>query len=394
VSDPRNLATTYNYDGLANLNAQSSPDTGATVNTYDAAGNLLTQTDAKGQPTSYAYDALNRVTSIAFADGSKQSYGYDQGSNGLGRLTFFAETNSQNQIAILHDYAYDAHARAIVENRTMNGVTYAMRYGYDAAGRLSGVVYPSGRTVAYDFDALGRVSQVSTTPPPASGGATQVVVSNVAYQPFGGVKGYTMGNGQSYTRSYDTDGRITSYGFGSQLFTLGYDPAGRIISISDTTNALNSSTYGYDSLDRLTSALRAAGSFGYGYDAVGNRTSKTAGSATDTYSYSPTSNRIASVAGATSRSFAFDANGSTLGDGANQYGYDARGRMVQASNVTSGTTAYQVNVLGQRVRKTNFNEDRIFLYDMRGWLIAETSPTGALLREYLYLNDIPIAVIQ
>jgi YD repeat-containing protein len=392
VSDPRNLATTYNYDGLANLNAQSSPDTGATVNTYDAAGNLLTQTDAKGQPTSYTYDALNRVTSIAFADGSKQSYGYDQGSNGLGRLTFFAETNSQNQIAILHDYAYDAHGRAITENRTMNGVTYAIHYGYDAVGRLSGVTYPSGRTVAYSFDALGRVSQVSTTP--ASGGAAQVVVSNVTYQPFGGVKGYTLGNGQSYTRSYDTDGRIASYGFGSQVFTLGYDAAGRIVSIADRANQANSNTYGYDSLDRLTSALRATTSFGYNYDAVGNRTSKTAGSATDTYSYSPTSNRIVSVAGATSRSFAFDANGSTLGDGPNQYGYDARGRMVQSSNATSGTTAYQVNALGQRVRKTNFAEDRIFLYDMRGRLIAETSPTGALLREYLYLNDIPIAVIQ
>jgi YD repeat-containing protein len=394
VSDPRNLATTYNYDGLANLNAQASPDTGDTVNAYDAAGNLLTQTDAKGQPTSYTYDALNRVTSITFADGSKQSYGYDQGSNGLGRLTFFAETNPQNQIAILHDYAYDAHGRAITENRTMNGVTYAMRYGYDAAGRLSGVTYPSGRTVAYDFDALGRVSQVSTTPPPASGGATQVVVSNVAYQPFGGVKGYTLGNGQSYTRSYDTDGRIASYGFGNQVFTLGYDPSGRIISITDTGNALNSSTYGYDSLDRLTSALRAAGSFGYGYDAVGNRTSKTAGSASDTYTYSTTSNRIAGVAGATSRSFVFDANGSTTSDGPNQYGYDSRGRMVQSSNATSGTTAYQVNALGQRIRKTNSLEDRMFLYDMRGRLIAETSPAGAILREYLYLNDIPIAVIQ
>jgi hypothetical protein len=31
---------------------------------------------------------------------------------------------------------------------------------------------------------------------------------------------------------------------------------------------------------------------------------------------------------------------------------------------------------------------------MRGRFIAETSPTSTLKREYLYLNDIPIAVIQ
>jgi len=393
VSDPRNLTTSYNYDGLANLNAQVSPDTGATVNTYDSAGNLLTQTDAKGQTTIYTYDALNRVTSISFADSSKQSYGYDQGANGLGRLTFFAETDPANQITILHDYAYDAHGRAILENRTMNGVTYAFGYAYDAAGRLAGLSYPSGRTVAYGFDALGRISQVSTTSPPASGGATQVVASSIVYQPFGGVKTYTLGNGQSYSRGYDQDGRIASYGFGSQLFTLGYDPAGRIFSIADSTNPSNSNTYGYDGLDRLTSAVTPAASFAYGYDAVGNRTSKTVGSATDTYTYAATSNRIASIAGAGGRSFSFDANGSSLTDGNNQYVYDARGRMVQSLGAF-GPSAYQVNALGQRVRKTNSTDDRIFLYDMRGHLIAETSAGGALKREYLYLNDIPLVVFQ
>jgi len=59
-----------------------------------------------------------------------------------------------------------------------------------------------------------------------------------------------------------------------------------------------------------------------------------------------------------------------------------------------GTTAYQVNALGQRIRKTNSTDDRQFLYDTRGRLIAETDPGGTHKREYLYLNDIPIAVIQ
>jgi YD repeat-containing protein len=126
---------------------------------------------------------------------------------------------------------------------------------------------------------------------------------------------------------------------------------------------------------------------------VGNRTSKTVGSAIDTYTYAATSNRIASIAGTGGRSFSFDANGSTLADGNNQYAYDARGRMASATT-TSGSTFYKVNALGQRVRKTNLTDDRVFLYDIRGHLIAETDPKGALKREYLYLNDIPLAVIQ
>jgi hypothetical protein len=59
-----------------------------------------------------------------------------------------------------------------------------------------------------------------------------------------------------------------------------------------------------------------------------------------------------------------------------------------------GVTVYQVNALGQRIRKTNSIEDRIYLYDTRGRLIAEGKPQGQATREYLYLNDIPIAVAQ
>src|SRR5690242_6435788 len=265
-------------------------------------------------------------------------------------------------------------------------------YAYDAFGRLSGMTYPSGRTIAYGFDALGRINQVSTTP---LGGTQQVVAGNIAYQPFGGVKSYTLGNGQTYTRGFDLDGRIASYNLGTQTFAIGYDAASRISFINDTGNAQNSNTYGYDTLDRLTSAVLPNLPFAYAYDAVGNRTSKTVGSATDTYAYAATSNQLASItpqAGAV-RSFAFDPNGSTTGDGINQYAYDTRGRMVQSTGAL-GATTYQVNALGQRIRKTTTTDDRVFLYDTRGRLIAETDPGGGLKREYLYLNDIPLAVIQ
>jgi YD repeat-containing protein len=392
VTDPRHLTTSYNYDGLTNLNSQLSPDTGSTTNTYDAAGNLLTQIDAKNQITIYTYDALNRVTSISFADGSGQSYGYDQGVNGLGHLTFFSETNPLNQITIVHDYAYDSHGRPTAENRTINGVNYAFGYVYDTAGRLSGMTYPSGRTVTYAFDSVGRISQVSTTAPPNSGGATQLVASNITYQPFGGVRSYQLGNGQTYNRVYDLDGRIAAYGVGSQGTSLGYDPAGRIITIADATSG-NSNSYGYDNVDRLTSAVTPAASYAYAYDLVGNRASKSVGSATDSYTYATTSNQLASISGASGRSFSFDPNGSTLADGNNSYSYDARGRMTSATSAT-GTAFYQVNALGQRVRKTTVTDDRVFLYDLKGHLIAETDPTGGLKREYIYLNDIPLAVFQ
>ena len=135
--------------------------------------------------------------------------------------------------------------------------------------------------------------------------------------------------------------------------------------------------------------------YGYSYDAVGNRLSRAAGAGTDTYAYSSTSNRIASITPASGpvRSFSFDANGSTTADGTNTYGYDTRGRMVQAVS-SIGTTSYQVNALGQRIRKTNSLGDTVFHYDTRGHLIAETDPGGGLKRELIYLGDIPVGVVQ
>ena len=392
VTDPRSLATTYNYDGLANLNSQQSPDTGTTVNSYDAAGNLLMQRDAKGQLTTYAYDALNRITFTAFADGSIHAFGYDSGPNGIGRLDSITDLNPTGQVVSTLTYAYDQHGRTTSEARSYNGAAYVLTYAYDAFGRVSGMTYPSGRTIAYGFDALGRINQVSTAPP---GGTAQIVASAIAYQPFGGVKSYALGNGQTYTRGMDLDGRIASYTLGARTFEVGYDPASRINSIVEAGNTASANAYSYDSLDRLIEAVLPNASFAYAYDPVGNRTSKTVGSVTDAYSYGTASNRLASItpqAGAT-RAYTFDANGSTTNDGINQYAYDARGRMVQSVGA-GGVTTYQVNALGQRIRKTNLTLDRVYLYDTRGRLIAETSPAGMLLREYLYLNDIPLAVIN
>jgi len=206
------------------------------------------------------------------------------------------------------------------------------------------------------------------------------------------VKGFTLGNGQTYTRGYDQDGRIASYSLGASQFAIAYDAASRIEIISDVFTSANSNTYGYDALDRLTSAALPSTPFTYGYDAVGNRVSKTVGSVTETYTYSPTSNRLSTLS--PSRSFNFDPNGSTVNDGLNSYVYDTRGRMVQATSVV-GATNYQINALGQRVRKTNSSTDTVFHYDTRGKLIAESDPGGGIYkRELIYLGDTPVMVFQ
>ena len=50
----------------------------------------------------------------------------------------------------------------------------------------------------------------------------------------------------------------------------------------DGSDAAHSALYGYDALDRLSSAQLPATPYGYAYDASGNRTSQTIGNITET----------------------------------------------------------------------------------------------------------------
>jgi YD repeat-containing protein len=398
VTDPKTLITQYTRDGLGNLKQQTSPDTGITANTFDDAGNILTRTDAKGQVSAYAYDALNRLTDIAYMPyGSNTAlqtvaYRYDQGLNGIGHLTQIIDSTGTT------NYSYDQHGRLTGEVRQTQGMVYTTVYGYDSQGRLESIGYPSGRLVSYAFDSMGRVSQISTT----ANNVTQILASNVTYEPFGGIHSFNYGDGiaapvQSYTRSRDQDGRIASYTLKGKAMAIGYDAASQISSITDPQYPLSPAGYGYDALSRLNSYIQSATAQSYTYDANGNRSSQTLGSTTD-YTYVPGSNRLAGIqvnAGAI-QPVAQDANGSTTSDPTRQYSYDLRGRLVQVTTA-QGTINYEVNALGLRVRKQvpYAHTDTLYHYDTQGHLIGE-SPLGSaqFSREYIYLGDQPVAVMK
>ncbi|HET7832322.1 MAG TPA: hypothetical protein VFK88_05100 [Gallionella sp.] len=396
VTDPRNLITQYTRDGLGNLNQQSSPDTGVTANTYDAAGNLLTRTDAKGQVASYTYDALNRLTGISYTSGTAPAqtvtYQYDQGVNGIGHLTQVSDASGTI------NYSYDQHGRLTAESRLTQGVTYTTAYSYDNQGRLTSIAYPSGRTVNYTLDTTGRISQIATT----FNGTTKTLVSNIAYEPFGGVHSFTYGDGQTapiqtYTRQRDQDGRIASYTLNGRALSLGYDAASQISSITDSLNPQIPANYTYDPLSRLTSYSQNTISQSYGYDLVGNRTSKTLGATTTTYAYATDSNRLASiqVEAAPPQSVVHDSNGAISSDLTRQYAYDWRGRLIQTTTA-QGVINYEVNARGLRVRKQvpYANTDTLYHYDAQGHLIAENEVASTRYREYIWLGDQPVAVMQ
>lgn len=396
VTDPKTLTTQYQRDGLGNLTQQTSPDTGITGYSDDAAGNILTRTDAKGQVATYTYDALNRVASVTYTGGTTAaqaiSYTYDQGTNGLGRLTQVSDVTGTS------NYSYDQHGRLIGEIKVTHGVTYTSGYSYDTQGRLSSMTYPSGRVVNFSFDSMGRISQIATT----LNGVTAILASSIVYEPFGGVHSFNFGDGltapvKSYIRQRDQDGRIASYTLPGKILSIGYDADSRISFVSDPTDLANPANYTYDPLSRLTSYAQGTISQGYSYDADGNRISQTLGTTLSNFSYVPNSNMLASIqTGAITQTLVQDANGATTSDATRQYGYDNRGRLT-TTTTAQGVINYEVNALGLRVRKQvpYASTDTLYHYDLQGHLIGE-SPTGTtqFTKEYIYLGDQPVAVMQ
>jgi RHS repeat-associated protein len=66
---------------------------------------------------------------------------------------------------------------------------------------------------------------------------------------------------------------------------------------------------------------------------------------------------------------------------------------VQDSSVT--TAQYVYNALNQRIKKIlPGNDIRIFHYDLKGHLIAETTAAGQMIAEYIYLADELLAMIR
>jgi YD repeat-containing protein len=395
VTDPRNLVTAYNVDGLGNTPQETSPDTGTTTRTHDAAGNELTRTDAKGQTTATQYDALDRPTQITYHDGTKTQVTWDQGTNGKGRLTQLEEREG-SAVTATHTYAYDGPGRIVQETRTEGARTYNQHYTY-TQGQLTSHTLPSGRRIDYTRNGHGQIIRLTLTDIAPHAGQARTVARAITYHPFGGLKSWIDGAGQTHTRPQDQDGRISGYTLAGVPWILSYDAAGRIIGQIDGTNAAHSAIYGYDPLDRLTQAKLPNVSHSYSYDATGNRTNQSTGATNRSYTIDPTSNRLTTLSNPT-QTLIHDANGSLVGDGQSAWQYDARGRLIETSTA-AGAVRYRVDAQGRRVKKTLLRNgvksaEFSYHYDQGGHLIGESDATGNMLREYLWLGDIPLAVIQ
>ena len=341
--------------------------------------------------TEIAYPALNGQPAETLA------FTYDDVSNGnFGKdlLTGFSDSSGNTQ------FKYDQYGRQVQKAQTVGtGTPKVLTTSYQDNGQIQGHTYPSGAEIRYTYRADGRVLTIAVN--------GVVVVREIEYHPMGPVKSWRYGTGNDrYEREFDRDGRIKEHTAGSATRTIGFDPASRITAISDGAGSQNRWTYGYDNLDRLSTAQNAATvgpiadlNLAWTYDPTGNRRSETRNQTPVVpYAIDPTSNKLAQV-GTLARTY--DQVGNTLNNGEGLSStYNARNRLVQTSK--PGISAnYAHTAMGERVCKSasgtscpsSANRTE-YVYDSQGHLIGEYAQTLADQSEILWLEDAPIAVLK
>ncbi len=397
--DQTGATTHYGYDAEGQLISVTDPLANLTQYAYDADGNLSSLTDANGHVTTYAYDLLDEKTQRTLPLGMSETFTYDPLGEQRTHTDFRGKTTtmtydprkrllskvpdpSLNEPTVSYAYNLDGTR---TQMKDASGTT---TYGYDNRSRLLTKATPEG-TLTYTYDASGNVASIDssntngTSVAYAWDPANQLVsvtdnrlggMSTAAYTATGRPASLAQPNGVNATYGYDSLDQVTSMawkkGAAATLasWTYAYSPRGQRLTSTDVTG--REATYGYDTASRLTS------------ETITGDPSGEIGNGALTYSIDPFGNRLSrasTLAALTPQSFGYDANdeltsdihdqnGNTTASGGHTYGYDFENRLVSRDG---GSVTILYDGDGNRVTKAVGAVTTKYLVD-------ELNPTGYL----------------
>ena len=236
-TNPSGETIEYEYDKACNIVKIQTP-TKTITKTYDALNRLKSVTDNKGT-TNYIYDAIGRVTKVEYPNGVSTEYSYDS-RNHITNITHKTSTN-----------------------KTLQSFTYS----YDKVGNRIKVAEDSGKTIEYSYNKVNQLIKELITNDPNGNNST----TTFTYDKAGNLVSKSV-DGVVTTYTYNANNQLTQ----KANTNYKYDKAGNLI--SDGT-----SSYEYDSKNRLVKVITPTQTVEYGYDANDNRIAKTTSNGTTTY---------------------------------------------------------------------------------------------------------------
>ncbi len=316
--------------------------------TYSANGKQRSLTDARGYRAEMEYDGFDRQTKWIFPSKTAtatvdpndfEQYVYDANGN---------RTSLRKRDASTLTYQYDnlnRVTRKTVPERSGLPTTHTrdVFYEYDIRGLETKARFDSvnGDGISTSYDRYGRPTAATT----AMGGASRTISS--MFDNGGNRTRITHPDGVYFDMQYDPSGRLLNSQWTSpgayQIPFLGfsYDSLGRRSGVGRASSA---TSYGYDSLSRLTSqGQQFAGgvanvTHGFGYNPASQIVSRSQNE--DSYRFqgfvdaarSYATNGLNQYTSAGPASFTYDPNGNLTSDGTRSYLYDVENRLVSASD--------------------------------------------------------------
>lgn len=432
-------ARSYSYDAMSRLISETNPESGTVTYGYDANGNpgdltsrvapAPNQTGSNSVTTTYTYDSLHRLTQKSYSDGTTPTafYSYDGPTNGFG----VPATNLAGRLAeewtgtsccasvAGEIFGYDAVGRTVLNEQYTPSTSYIpVNYTYDLAGNQLTATNGEGVTISYTYDAAARPTAVTSSLVDSQHPATLATVdTSLGYFPTSQLRKMTFGNGVAQALDYNPQlqtCRVNANSSGA-YFTTWSDcstsaPTGNIQDLqmnwnggaTDNGNLVGliaagqqsfNRTYGYDSLNRLTSLSSPSDPGGckglsWTYDPWANRSSQTTTSGLCPQEPSTTftaNNQFPSAAG-----YTYDSAGNMTYDGNHTYFYDAENRLAQVDGTfgtcSTATACYGYDAEGRRAQKTVSGAWFVYAHDLGGRAVAEieASSWGP---GYVYLGD-------
>jgi YD repeat-containing protein len=143
-------AATATYDSRGLVLTQTRPDGASVTFRYDARGTLTSYTDEAGEETRFDTDALGRVTTIHYPDGTTEETRYENVTG--------AVSATKDRAGLWLSYQYDSGGRVSTVHlgEVADASPVAVRYTYDAAGRLQQVANADAAIEFGEYDHLGN----------------------------------------------------------------------------------------------------------------------------------------------------------------------------------------------------------------------------------------------
>ena len=373
VTDPRGKVTTYEYD---------------------EALNQVGVTDREGHHDTTTFDALNRPTEQHRADGTLWETHYTSTGEVASRSDGADETTT---------YTYDHQHRLRSTTDPLDRVT---TFSYDPAGNQTEIERPNGQVAAMTYDAANRLTDVdydsSATPDisytyDANGRRATMTdgtgTTSYAYDPLQRLVSQTNGAGQTTSYGYDSWDRVTSINYPDALqpvatgsgsgpvhVTTGtvqreYDNEDHLTSVTDWLG--NTTAFGYDNDGELTLVVRPNGvNATYTYDDAGVVQTIADNAPTTTLGRDDERLLTSTDDGTTTASYSYDAAQRLTGALSRAYVYDDADNLTQTATAAGAAVTQQFDAANQVTsRHQGSTTTATFTYDQEGRR-ATTSPSS------------------